>query len=242
MKKILALFDSQIPYNIDFASINEYRKDLKPDILIIGGDFLDCEALFGWHNKSPDKINWNEIEDEFCIGNSILDSLEIESKYTEKHFWIGNHEQRVEDFTKAYSNMKNIAPNIIKDLRLKERKYKVHKQNDLVKFGKLYVYHGDYYGTFHTRKNVIDYERNLLYGHVHSPQLYTKVTPIGSDIHMACAAPCLCSCNPEWLKGKPNGWVNGFVVIYLQDNGDFNLYIVNMIKGSFVAPNGKEYK
>lgn len=238
---MLALFDLQIPHQINLKPVFDYQKDLKPDILVFGGDILDCEALQGYRNRTPQSVDWDEIHEEIKQCNVILDQADGISPKAEKHFWMGNHEERLTDFIETYPKFKSIVPNLVKELHLRERGYRVHGQHELVRFGKLWVYHGDYYGTFHTRKNVYDYERNLLYGHVHAPQMYTKVNPITEEPHQSHCAPCLCDKNPVWLEGKPNAWVNGFTTVFFQDNGHYNLYMTNIIKGKCVAPNGKEY-
>ena len=40
----------------------------------------------------------------------------------------------------------------------------------------------------------------------------------------------------------PNAWVNGFAIAYIRPDGHFNLYTIDIIRGEFVAPDGKLYK
>lgn len=243
-KKILFLFDMQIPYQINLSPLLKFKNDFKPDILVFGGDILDCEGLFGWHNKTLDKIMWginNKLLNEIIIANKILDSFLAHQNPRELYWWMGNHEQRLEDVRNYYPQIKKLVPPLSEYLGLNTRGFKIYKQNDVVKFGKLGVFHGDDYSTFHTRKNVTDYECNLLYGHVHTPQLFTKVSPVRSQPHIAMSAPCLCSKNPEWKEGKPNSWVNGFVYGYIRDDGNFNIYPVFIIKNKFIV-NGTIYE
>ena len=245
--------DEQIPFHLrdhnGMGAVEKYIVDAKPDIRVRLGDMLDMNALQGWTRMSPEGVEWDEIRDEIAIANDMMDRQDAKlPAHCEKHFWMGNHEERLmkfrhkNRFSAYWIKNKTTIPYLIRDLKLKERGYKVHPQNDAHPFGKLYMFHGDNYSTWHTQKNVLAYEANLVYGHVHSPQRFTKVGRIDKSPKSAWSIGCLCSTNPEWKNGGPNAWVSGFAIFYLQDNGLFNLYPVDMSKGSFVAPNGKLYK
>lgn len=244
MKRILILADEQIPYQIDLAPIERFAKDFKPDIVCRLGDTLDMEALSGWTSKSPKDVDWGEIWDEIGQANAMFDRQD-KIFQCETHYWLGNHEERLSKFKIKHPDFfrKNPKlPDLMRDLKLKERKYKVHGQNQLIPFGKLYMFHGDDWNMFHTKNNVQNYEVNLVYGHVHSPQRFTKVARVTHSPKSAWSLGCLCSRDPSWKSGAPNSWVNGFAVAYIHDNGNFNLYPIDVVKGQFVAPNGKLYK
>ena len=154
---------------------------------------------------------------------------------------IGNHEQRVEWYIQAYPELDGIV-DIDRNLDLTNRGYKVIPFNGVHKLGKLNVIHGFYWNKYHAAKTLEAFEGNVVYGHVHNPQMYAKVTPIDrKGYHTATSLPCLCNIKPEYKKDAPNFWLNGFgIVEYLPATGFFNLYTIIIIEGCFMY-NGKYY-
>jgi len=76
----------------------------------------------------------------------------------------------------------------------------------------------------------------------HDVQLYTKVHEEDpEDYHTAQSIGCLCNRAPEYKSGRPNRWVHGFGVVYVRENGFYNLYVPIIINGSFVFA-GKLFK
>lgn len=249
MKMGIVLCDQQHPYQIPMGGIEKFIADEKPQIKLELGDFLDCRALNGWARRAPEDIDWNDLRLEIGEGNRTLDSMDAWlPDGCEKHFWFGNHEERLAKFraknkhSSFWIKNRGSIPYIMLDLKLRERGYKTHAQNEIYKFGKLHFFHGDNYSTWHTAKNLAAYGESLCYGHVHSPQRFTTVSPINQAYRSAWSLGCLCDRNPEWKNGSPNAWVNGFAIFYLRDDGNFNLYQIDIVKGAFVAPSGKLYK
>ncbi len=69
----------------------------------------------------------------------------------------------------------------------------------------------------------------------HDLQLYTKISEDDAkDYHTAQSIGCLCNTSPEFLKGRMNRWVNAFGVLYLRDDGMYNLYVPVIINGQFM--------
>ncbi len=247
MRKGVILADEQIPYQIDLGAVNSFLKDFQPDIIVRLGDMLDMTALQGWNNKKPGDIDWEEIRQEIKIANRIMDEQDAICKSAkDKRFTFGNHEERLkffgEKFPDYWRKNESAVPYLMRDLRLKERGYKTYGQNQLYNIGKLNFFHGEDYSTHHAQKNLACLEANVVYGHVHSPQRYSKVVRITNSPKSAWSLGCLCSRNPTWKNGAPNAWINGFGVFFVQDNGAFNLYPIDIIRGAFVAPNGRLYR
>jgi hypothetical protein len=46
-------------------------------------------------------------------------------------------------------------------------------------------------------------------------------------------SPIVGSVSPRYLKHRANAWVNGFTLVYVRDDGTFNLYQVVMTNGEF---------
>jgi len=246
VRKGIILTDGQIPHMMDLSAVEEFMADFQPDTLVYLGDMLDMEPLMGWWERAPGTTNWDAVHAEIDTANAMLDRHDKICKNLEsRHWWMGNHEERLTKMKRAHhvwsKQNKRTLPDIARDLRLKDRGFKVHGQNDMVSFGKLYMFHGLDYNEFHTKKTLLNNEVNVVYGHVHSPQRYTKMSRVAHSPKSAWSLGCLCSRNPEWKNGAPNCWVQGFGVFYIHPDGNFNLYVVDIVRGSFVAPNGKFY-
>ncbi len=110
------------------------------------------------------------------------------------------------------------------------------------KVGKLSVIHGYYWNMYHAKKTLEAFEGNVVYSHVHNPQMYAKVSPVDrKGYHIATSLPCLCNIKPDYKKDLPNFWINGFgVVEHLPATGYFNLYTIIIIDGCFMW-NGRYY-
>ena len=254
VKKYIHLFDGQIPDHIDLSPIESYMSDQKFHGIQYGGDWLDMTALQGWENKSPDTVDWSEIWEEIDIMNEILDKHQKILPKAERKFWMGNHEGRLYWFlekygpskknpygTDWYRSNKKVIPDLEKELKLKERGFKVYTQYQLGSYGKLKTYHGGDYSDSNEKKNLQLYGVPIMYGHVHRPGRYTKVSPVSSDPVSAWSMPCLCNRGPRWKRGSPDSWSNGFGVSYVRSGGFFNLYTVDIVRGQFVSPEGKQY-
>ena len=58
---------------------------------------------------------------------------------------------------------------------------------------------------------------------------------------MTACENCGCALNPHYRRHAPNSWLNGFGVFYVYPNGNFQLYPVISVDGTFIAPNGRIY-
>ena len=156
-------------------------------------------------------------------------------------FMIGNHEQRVQWYIEEHPELEDII-DLDRNLNLTERGYRIIPFNGIYKIGKLSVIHGYYWNKYHAAKTLDAFEGNVVYAHVHNPQMYAKVSPVDrKGYHMATSLPCLCNIKPDYKKNVPNFWINGFgIVEHLPATGFFNLYTIVVIDGSFMW-NGKYY-
>jgi len=91
-------------------------------------------------------------------------------------------------------------------------------------------------GTLVVRRN----ERATITQNTHDIQNFTKFNYKQRPI-IGSSMGCLCGLDPEWRKGRPNRWVNGFGVFYFFKNGNFTFYNPIIIDGKFIW-NGKIFK
>lgn len=257
VKKYIHLADAQCPFEIPALTggILQYAKDEQFDGVHFLGDNLDLEGLQGWESKQPGNNDWNEIWSEIFRFRKILDIWQSALPRCKDWRWHdGNHELRLKYFlekfgpskrypagTDWYIDNKRLVPDLHLELRLGLRGFKVFDQKELTQFGKLNAFHGDDYGSNCERNNANLYGVSIIFGHVHRPGRFTKISPISQDPISAWSEPCLCNRNPRWKRGSANSWSNGFSVTYVRDDGFFNHYPVDIVRGQFCAPNGKVY-
>lgn len=255
--KYIHLWDAQTPYEIPALTggILDYAEDERVDGVHFGGDNLDLEGLQGWENRKPGKNDWNEVWREIFRFRKILDSWQRRLPWVKDWRWHdGNHELRLKYFLEKfgpserypvgcdwYVDNKAIVPDLHKELHLKERGFRIFSQKELTKFGKLHAFHGDDYGSNAERNNANLYGVSIMCGHIHRPGRYTKVSPMNEDPIGSWSEPCLCSRNPRWKRGSANAWSQGFSMTFVREQGFFNHFPVDIVRGQFIGLNGKVY-
>ena len=208
IKKAVLLPDIHHPHYDHklMESVNDFIKDYDPDEIVYMGDQMALDSISTWTKHTPLlREGQRLIRDYHDFDRDILKVHEkITRKETKRVFMIGNHEQRVNWYCEEHPSLSGLI-NIEYNLKLKERGYKVIPYNNIYKIGKLNVIHGFYYNKYHSAKTVDVFEGNVVYGHVHSPQVFTKVSPIDTKgYHMATALPCLCNIKPDYKQNLPN--------------------------------------
>ena len=136
----------------------------------------------------------------------------------------------------------------VSQLGLLASRWKVVPLGHSYRLGKLNVVHGEILtgignqaGMYPARKAVELYAGNVLAGHTHSPQTFTKVSPVEhTNKWQGHIAPILGRVNPGYLRNRPTSWLNGFVVVELGKGGFFNLYPIIISDGRF-SYGGRNY-
>lgn len=224
-------------------TINEFIFDYDPDELVYMGDQISLDCISAWNRHKPLlKEGKRLIKDFNNFNNEILKVHEnITRRDIRRTFIIGNHEYRINRYVQANPELEDLI-DIVRFLNLEERGYKIIPYNETHRVGKLYVIHGRYWNMYHAKKHAEEFQGNVVYGHVHNPQMYTKISPVDAKgYHMATSLPCLCNIRPDYKENAPTHWVNGFgIVEHLPATGFFNLYTIIIIEGSFMW-NGRYY-
>lgn len=248
-EKFVGLFDIHYPENIDLSCVHKFLSDFKPDTLVYGGDCWDCDPISHWgeqqrfKEKGLAQIRKELNEQAEGLRELIVKQIKI-SKAKNVYYIIGNHEAWIAQYQSTYGNA---GEPITLDglLNLKKLGVKIVSQGDVVKLGKLYITHGENVGSnvMCARKAVQDYQKPLVFGHYHTVQAYSNVSPVDvEDPQVGYSIGCLCHKNPDYGKNKPNKWINGFVCGYVnKSTGLFTIYPITIVHNKFVW-NGKEYK
>jgi len=239
IKKSVLLPDIHYPHYEErvMDTINEFIYNYEPDELVYMGDQISLDCISGWNRRKPLlKEGQRLVNDYKEFDEYVLQVHEdITSPDTERVFMIGNHEQRIEWYCEEHPELQGLI-DIENNLKLRDRGYKIVKFNDIHKIGKLNVIHGFYWNKYHATKTLEAFEGNVVYAHVHNPQMYAKVSPIDrKGYHTATSLPCICNIKPDYKKNAPNFWINGFgIVEHLPATGFFSLYSIIMVEGSFM--------
>jgi len=239
IQRTVLLPDIHYPHidNKVLDSVNQFLFDYDPHEIVYMGDQLTLDCISFWNKKRPLLKEGQRLKKDYeAFNNNILKIHEnITAPDTRRVFIIGNHENRVQTYIEENPEVEGLI-GVDENLKLTERGYKVIGFNGTHRVGKLYVIHGRYWNMYHSKRTVDEFQGNVVYAHVHNPQMFTKISPVDSkDYHMATCLPCLCNIRPDYKRDAPNHWVNGFgIVEHLPATGYFNLYTIIIVDGCFM--------
>ena len=244
MKKFIAIADvhGETKY---INKLYSFIKDFNPDYFIINGDLCDFSVISEYERHKRNAIGINTVinttlkEIECC--KQIIKTIEKNlPKVCKKIFIEGNHDARYEKFF-TYDYPQKDKKDLLSALEMNN--WQFIKLGGFYKLGKLYFMHGEKFnGDFYTKAACMKLRKNVRLGHHHTNQSYMITTPLDStDITECKAFGCLCEKDPVYLKGITNRWINSFLAGYIYNDEKYQDFIVNIINGKFVAPNGKIY-
>ena len=244
INRIVLLPDFHHPHHNKPAveAVFEFIRWFKPHAINILGDGMNMDSVNHWKKKQQDNeyfVGKTVREDYDTFDADILTPLDkLAPKGCEKTYMGGNHEDWVNIVTRKDTTLKgSIEPEI--KLRLKERDWEwipwiKNNKRGIKQYGKLLTLHGLYTNKYHAAKTADTFSRSCVYGHTHDIQSYTKVTIDDyKDFHTAQSIGCLCNLSPEFMRGNMNRWVNAFGVLFVREDGLYNLYVPVIIKGKF---------
>jgi Calcineurin-like phosphoesterase len=251
-KKFVALYDLHYGYerrNRHKISLHDPRamdvalqfaSDFKPNIIIAGGDILDCGAISHHNRQKPGRTEGLRVlADAQECGQQFIQPLN-QLKAEKRHFIKGNHEAWLDQLVEDMPGLEGLL-DLPRLLPLDG--WDVIEQGGHVNLGKLTFLHGDQLsGGEHVAKQaVINYERSVRFGHFHSQQTYSKNTPFDAEFpKTGISVGCLCRKSPHYGKSRPNKWSQGFLYGYILPDGSYHDYPVTIVKGRAVV-NGKVY-
>lgn len=256
IKKVVLLPDLHHPH-INRPAVDavfQFIKWFKPHAVNIVGDAMNMDAVNHWKMARGAKkyFEGKRLQKEYNnFDQDILTPLEkILPRECEKTFMGGNHEDWIDGLIEKLPQFEGMIE-VETSLKLEERGWEwipyiwYDERTDshvrgIKKYGKLLVFHGQYWNKYHSAKTADSYSKSCAYGHTHDIQLYTKVTVDDVGFHTAQSIGCLCNTSPEFLKGRMNRWVNAFGVLYVREDDNYNLYVPVIIDGKFTF-NGKVF-
>jgi predicted phosphodiesterase len=234
-KKVVVLPDIHVPYNISLVCIEKFLADYRPDIIIWLGDTLDLDYMSKYTTENT-LITGEKYKPECDTVAEMLSRHMTLSGASEGYYLEGNHEYRaVKYLEKNPAGMGTLeVPNMLK---LSDKGIKWIPMNKLVPIGKISFTHGTYYSKFHADKHVLNYGRNIMYGHTHNIQTFSGIRPYDVQLpHVAKSIGCLCTINPTYMKNRPNAWINAFAIVEIEADGTYTDTVVHIVQNSFRIP------
>jgi predicted phosphodiesterase len=238
-KKYIIVGDIHVPEQDDYAmnAVFKLMKHEKFDGIINLGDYMDFNSVSKYSRGKLKTLEGQRLKNDYIKGNAILDIFdELLPKNAEKHFLTGNHEVRLNAVIEEFPMLEGLF-DFETCLRLKERGYKVYPHNEIVKFGRLNIVHGIYTSANPAKVHATRLLSNILTGHLHSPEMALIHSPAKEVSVVGYVNGCLCSMSPEYMAGKPSNWSQGFAVLYLLPDGQFDVVLVRIVKHKFVFNN-----
>lgn len=242
----IVLPDMQVPYHDkrSVAAVERYMAAHKFAGYINLGDFLDFNEISKFVIGRPGSVE-ERVDETFNAGREILTRhRSILGKRSRMVLIEGNHDYRAIDYTLRHPEMGKML-NVPDNLQLKRLGVEwipFWSKGKLFKLGNAYFHHGKFTGMYHAKKHVEHYGVCNYYGHGHDIMFYPKVTHGNGKTLEAGSLGCLCNYDQQYLKGAPTNWQQAVTTVFLQPNGDFNLYISRIFKHRFVGPDGVTYE
>jgi len=211
--------DIHFPWNIKLDGVLQYIKELQPTTIILGGDIIDAEGTYGVDSWSAKDVEEKGIPAYARDAKLLLAFIERLHKLSPKSGFVfleGNHEDRYQRMFRRYPTLldgkfKFQRDSVPQGVRLDWIPYGNYES--FYRVGDCVFMHGTLFPDAHAKKMAYCYTPNkVVYGHLHDFQSYTIHNGDPSQPgRYAVTAGCLCGRLPDYKKGQPNKWTNGFI-------------------------------
>ncbi len=233
--------DIHMPDNIPLKPVLDYIEDVKPSVVILGGDIIDAKGLHASESMKAEQVKLAWFKRDVRLATGLIDAVQKRAS-AEIIYLAGNHENRYERLQLKYPDL--FAETLDFEGAIKPfvtRYVPYATAGSYHKIGDTVFTHGDIFPESHAKPYALRYTPNkVVYGHLHHFQAYTTHRALLNESpRYAVTAGCLSTLNPEWKKGKANQWVNGFVS-FITD-GRVTTPTVHLIEKGRFAVGGKVY-
>ena len=238
IKRGIAVGDLHSPYEDKkcFKILLEFIKDFNPDYFILGGDQNDFGMISTFDRKKVGNIESKRVnEDYIYCQENILNPIESLLKPECEKVWIiGNHDARVNRLIEVDPQFEGYIE-VENNLDLDD--WIVIPENKAYSVGHLNFIHGNTCVQWHAKKNLDTYAKHVVNFHVHTNQIFTKVTPLDELPQQGVSVGCMCHLNPKYMKNKESAWLNQFFYFYMFSDGSFVQNIVTILNGRTIINN-----
>jgi len=233
--------DMHVPFHRKplWRRILQAVRDMRPEGVILGGDFLDMYSLGKYHADSVYYLRDITLEDEYRAGRLVLHELEsVLPRGCRRVYLYGNHEDRyyreIARGDRAKYGGALRSPD--EALGLRERGWEVYhrwKDDSYVIIEGVECMHGAYATVHAAKKHLEECHCTVLFGHTHRWQVYSN------GVHTAY--------NVGWLGDRENRafeyaprsrrrqWVNGFAIVRVYSTGAVFVEAVQCQGDRFIA-------
>jgi hypothetical protein len=229
------------PFHPSYLIARQVVRDVKPDLLIIGGDMAEMGCFSYWNKLKPRIMENKRYAKDVTIVRQELTWLRTQCN--KMVYLEGNHEDWINQHLDANPQLEGLV-DYPRDVGVYDLGIEWVKVNNVYEVGDINFIHGWYHNMYHAKKHVEDMGSHVIYGHVHDHQVYIKPIKAKRSPHIAMSMGCLCDLNPHFLRGKPNRWINGFGIIEVDSSsGIFNPYFVGIYRdraGDWICTYGSE--
>ena len=249
MERWIILPDMQVPYEDkrSLAAVEKYMAAHTWDGYLNLGDFLDFNELSTYVDGKPGAVTEN-VADTFAAGNAILDRhcrlIRRGNVQARMVLLQGNHDYRTVAYSEKHPELRKQL-DFETNLRLADRDIEYvesWEKGKLFRLGNAHFLHGLYINKYHAARMVETFGVCVYYGHTHDCMTYPKITRGNDKTLEAGSLGCLCRYDQRYLKGAPTNWQQAVSTLYLQPNGNYNLYISRIFNHRFVGPDGVAYE
>lgn len=208
----------------------DFLEDFQPDIFILAGDQMDMGCISAFNRSKLKLLENKRLSYEYRgFQRSYMDRFEDVLKSDCDRYWMyGNHEDRV---TRLIENFPQYEGFIEVNKNLDLSGWVEIPFNGVLSLGEMNFIHGHWHNKYHADKNVSVYGKQVFNWHVHTNQVFTMHSPINGLPKQGVSVGCMCDRNPEWLRDKPNSWVNQFMFFYLFGDGSFSYFTPLIVNG-----------
>jgi predicted phosphodiesterase len=205
------------------------RDAIKPDLIVIIGDFVDCYAISDY-DQSPTRAT--RFESELHTANAELDRI---TDSTRVIYLEGNHEERLPRYLarKAPQLWELVSMPTLLEMSRRGWEWVPYKHS--VRLGKMtFTHDSDHCGVHALRNTMLDYRSNVCFGHTHRGGVLYDGTVRGEH-HVGL--------NVGWLgdieridyakRDKVRRWwQHGFGLVRQDESGNSHAQFVPIISGS----------
>lgn len=240
-KTALLLYDIHLPHESEESielALDYAQTKHNIDIVVLGGDFMDCHKISRWKKDPFDGMPFHE-EVEYAV--NWLERLRSRFPNSECYAIKGNHEDRLQNYlwnqAPEISRLKGLT--IQEQLELDRIGFKwidnLKLKSETGKFfsiGKLHLIHGHELGICPrinpARQYFLRSFDNVVCGHVHKVDDHYATTIADSVLGAFVVGP-LCDMHPDYRP--QNDWVAGFGLCSFDDDGMFSMKLKKIIDG-----------
>jgi len=243
-KRWIIIPDLQVPYEDkrSLAAVEKYIAAHRWDGWLCLGDFLDFNELSSYVEGKPGAVQ-EDVAETFNAGNVILDRHRGLVGDAQMVLLQGNHDYRAVSYAEKHPGLKGQL-DVPRNLRLAERGIKwvqSWERGELYKIGNAYFTHGLLTGKYAASRMVDHYGVCIYFGHCHDVSFHSKVRHGDDKTLEGGSLGCLCNYSQRYLRGAPSAWQQAVTTMFVQPNGNYNLYTSRIFGHRFTGPDGVEY-